>query len=121
MKTEEETKKKKEKVAENQKLNWIEKLKTRWQVNSAWQVLIILVVFALTGFTVMYGKRWFFGVIGFDETTPWQTKTILWIVLILPIYQVVLLFYGAIFGQFNFFWNFVKRTFGRIFFFLNKK
>ena len=103
-----------------QKVNWIEKLKTRWQVNSAWQVCVILIVFALTGFTVMYGKRWFFGIIGFDETTPWYIKTIVWIILILPIYQIVLLFYGAIFGQFNFFWNFVKRTFGRIFF-LRKK
>jgi hypothetical protein len=113
-------KKEMESNKEKQNSNWIEKLKTRWQVNSAWQVFVILIVFALTGFTVMYGKRWFFEIIGFDETTPWQTKTILWIVLILPVYQVVLLFYGAIFGQFNFFWNFVKRTFGRIFFFLNK-
>jgi hypothetical protein len=105
---------------EKQKANWIEKLKARWQVNSAWQVFIILIVFALTGFTVMYGKRWFFGIIGFDESTAWYIKTGVWIVLILPIYQIVLLFYGAIFGQFNFFWNFVKRTFGRIFFFLKK-
>ncbi len=121
MEKEEEVKRENEKLQESQKSNWIEKLKTRWQVNSAWQVIVILIVFALTGFTVMYGKRWFFGIIGFDETTPWYTKTILWIVLILPVYQVVLLFYGAIFGQFSFFWNFVKRTFGRIFFFLNKK
>ncbi|AFM05813.1 hypothetical protein Fleli_3493 [Bernardetia litoralis DSM 6794] len=113
---EKETESKKE-----QKPSWVEKLKTRWQVNSTWQVFVILIVFALTGFTVMYGKRWFFGIIGFDESTAWYTKTIVWVLLILPIYQVVLLFYGAIFGQFNFFWNFVKRTFGRIFFFLNKK
>ncbi|WP_291724770.1 DUF6787 family protein [Bernardetia sp.] len=103
------------------KSNWIEKLKERWQVESAWQVIIILIVFALTGFTVMYGKRWFFEVIGFDTNTPWYWKFLLWITLILPIYQAVLLFYGAIFGQFNFFWNFIKRTFGRLFFFINKK
>ncbi len=111
----------KEKSQESQSSNWIEKLKTRWQVNSVWQVIVILIVFALTGFTVMYGKRWFFESIGFDESTAWYWKLLLWLILILPVYQVVLLFYGAIFGQFNFFWNFVKRTFGRIFFFLNKK
>lgn len=105
---------------ENQNSNWIEKLKIRWQVKSAFQVFVILIVFALTGFTVMYGKRWFFAFIGFDESTAWYWKFILWIVLILPIYQVVLLFYGSIFGQFTFFWNFIKRTFGRIFFFLKK-
>lgn len=105
---------------EKQKSNWIEKLKIRWQVDSAWQVCVILIVFACTGFTVMYGKRWFFEFIGLDESTAWYLKTILWIIFILPIYQIVLLFYGAIFGQFNFFWNFVKRTFGRIFFLFKK-
>ena len=108
---------------EEEKINstWVEKLKTRWQVNSAFQVFIILLVFALTGFTVMYGKRWFFDFIGFDDTTAWYWKFLLWIILILPIYQVVLLFYGSIFGQFTFFWNFIKRTFGKIFFFLKNK
>jgi hypothetical protein len=36
-------------------------------------------------------------------------------VLILPVYNVLLLFYGAIFGQFRFFWDFEKRFFNRLF------
>ncbi len=104
----------------SKKSNWIDTLKTRWQVKSVWQVFVILIVFALTGFTVMYGKRWFFVFIGFDKSTAWYWKFLLWIILILPIYQIILLFYGTIFGQFSFFWNFIKRTFGRIFFFIKK-
>jgi hypothetical protein len=36
-------------------------------------------------------------------------------VFILPLYNVVLLIYGALFGQFSFFWAFEKRFFGRLF------
>jgi len=35
--------------------------------------------------------------------------------LILPIYNVILLLYGFIFGQFHFFWNFEKRLMRRLF------
>jgi hypothetical protein len=36
------------------------------------------------------------------------------ILVVLPLYQVVLLAYGWLFGQFAFFWNFEKRFFSRI-------
>ena len=32
---------------------WIEKLQARWNVKNAWQVILILVVFACTGFTLV--------------------------------------------------------------------
>lgn len=44
--------------------------------------------------------------------TDWFTYSYYW--LILPIYNLVLLGYGFLFGQFAFFWNFEKRFFGRI-------
>jgi hypothetical protein len=34
--------------------------------------------------------------------------------LILPVYNVFLLLYGSLFGQFRFFWEFEKRFFNRI-------
>jgi hypothetical protein len=36
------------------------------------------------------------------------------LVLIFPIYQVLLVFIGAIFGQFSFFWNFEKKMLVRL-------
>ena len=42
----------------------------------------------------------------------WFTYSYYW--LILPIYNLVLLGYGFVFGQFAFFWEFEKRFFGRI-------
>lgn len=103
---------------ENQQDNisqsWLEKLKNRWGVKNSYQVFIILVVFALTGTSVMYLKKWLLPFLGVDEATPLWLRILASIFVILPIYQVVLLFYGAIFGQFQFFWAFEKRMFGRI-------
>jgi hypothetical protein len=36
------------------------------------------------------------------------------LVLIFPIYQVLLVFIGAIFGQFSFFWKFEKKMLERL-------
>ena len=42
----------------------IEKLKQRWNVKNGWDVFIILLVFACTGFSILYIKRAFFELIG---------------------------------------------------------
>ena len=91
---------------------WIEKLKTRWHVKSGWQVIIILIVFACTGFTVMFIKPVITGWIFHGGHPSWFS--VLYWVLILPIYNLFLLFYGFVFGQFDFFWAFEKRFFKRL-------
>ncbi|MEQ8927424.1 MAG: prolipoprotein diacylglyceryl transferase [Fulvivirga sp.] len=94
-------------------MKWINRLKEKWQVSTL-QVFIILLVFACTGFTVMFLKDpivSFFVVEG-DKSLLFS---ILYYVLILPIYNVILLVYGFIFGQFKFFWEFEKRTFRKLF------
>jgi len=40
---------------------------------------------------------------------------ILYCIFILPIYNIFLLFYGFLFGQFHFFWTFEKRLLKRVF------
>lgn len=92
---------------------WIEKLKLRWNVNSVWQVVIILVVFACTGFTVLFLKRPILAALG--QGNDKTLITVLYYIFILPIYNILLLGYGFIFGQFKFFWEFEKRMFGRLF------
>jgi hypothetical protein len=41
-------------------------------------------------------------------------NTVLYLLLVLPLYQLVLLIYGFIFGQFTFFWEKEKQFFRRI-------
>ncbi|MBX2941491.1 MAG: prolipoprotein diacylglyceryl transferase [Cyclobacteriaceae bacterium] len=89
------------------------KLRERWKVESALQVIIILVVFACTGLTVLLIKEPVLRFFGGEGKMPiWAS--VLYYVLILPIYNVLLLFYGIIFGQFRFFWSFEKRFFKRV-------
>jgi hypothetical protein len=94
-------------------MSWIQKLQTRWKVNSAFQVGIILLVFACTGFTVVFLKRPLFQYWFGDGSIP-IIASVIYYILILPVYNTFLLFYGFIFGQFRFFWNFEKRFFARI-------
>lgn len=93
---------------------WIEKLKKRWQVRSVWQVILILIVFSCTGFTVLLIKKpiltWLAGDAG--NTT---LASVLYYIFILPSYNVILLIYGFIFGQFRFFYQFEKRMLERFF------
>jgi hypothetical protein len=92
----------------------IEKLKQRWNVRNGWDVLIILVVFACTGFSVLYVKRWLFDLIGLDAQSPSWLRWAVNILIILPLYQVILLIWGWVWGKFAFFWEFEKRMFSRI-------
>jgi len=92
---------------------WIEKLKDRWKLKNTWQVIVILIVFACTGTTVLLIKRPLF-TYWFPEGEKPLWANITYYVMILPIYNILLLAYGFVFGQFTFFWNFEKRFFSRI-------
>lgn len=94
-------------------MSWITRLQDRWKVKSVFQVIIILIVFACTGFTVLLIKRplfeyWF----PLGDKPTWAN--IAYWILIFPVYNGFLLLYGFIFGQFRFFWDFEKRFFTRL-------
>jgi hypothetical protein len=92
----------------------IEKLKARWNVKDGWDVAIILMVFACTGFSILYIKRALFDLVGLTEESPSWLRWVVNILVILPLYQVVLLAWGWIWGKFTFFLEFEKRMFSRI-------
>lgn len=94
-------------------MSWLEKLKTRWGLNTIGQVILILIVFACTGFTVVFIKEPLVDLIlGGAEKQWWMT--VLYYVLILPVYNILLLAYGFLFGQFAFFWNYEKKFLQRL-------
>jgi len=89
-----------------------EKLKERWNLKSGTHVFIVLLVFACTGFTVMFLKEPILSLFATKEERNWIFTTIYYI-LIFPVYFLILLFYGFIFGQSKFFLAFVKKTMSR--------
>lgn len=104
-------------VAEK-KANFFDRLKDKWGIESNLQVAIIFVVFALTGFSAVEARKLYFIALGFDENTVWLAKASVWLIMLFPTYQILLLFWGTLFGQFQFFWEKEKKmmqAFGRIF------
>jgi hypothetical protein len=99
---------------ENSRKTWLQKLQDKWKLKSIWQVILVLVVFACTGMTVLYIKKPIFALLGVDMSTGGFYKTVLYLLLVLPLYQLFLLLYGFIFGQFGFFWEKEKQFFRRI-------
>lgn len=91
------------------------KLKQRWGIEHNWQVIVIIIVFAITGSTASFiGKP----ILAFLNITP-ETFTTLgyWvvrIVLLFIMYQIMLVSFGWLFGQHKFFWTFEKKMLRRI-------
>ncbi len=73
------------------------------------EVVIILVVFSLAGFSILYVKKPAYSALSMERDSPLWLK----VLVALLIYQVLLLFYGTVLGQFRFFWEKEKRL-GRL-------
>lgn len=93
----------------------MKKLKERWGVTSNKQIFIIFIVFAITGFSSLQLAKPFLSLIGIPDTfEPHWLYRLLRLLLIFPIYQIILVFVGYIFGQFSFFWEFEKKMLVRL-------
>ena len=93
----------------------MKKLKERWGITSNFQLLIILIVFAITGSASVWVAKPFLAWIGLDRSNFPDAAWSGWVywalrlILIFPFYQVLLVFFGFVFGQFKFFWEFEKK------------
>ncbi len=86
------------------------KLKERWGITSNFQMLVILVVFAINGTLSARISRFLMDLMGINrDTTPWLLYYVILIVLVLPLYPFLLMLFGYLFGQSKFFFPFSKR------------
>lgn len=90
------------------------KLKKRWNINSNWQLAIIFVVFAVTGSTSALLAKPITNFIGLTKENVGYFYIPFRILLIFPIYQILLVLIGFLFGQFTFFWAFEKKMLHRL-------
>ncbi|HPW97776.1 MAG TPA: diacylglyceryl transferase [Flavobacterium sp.] len=84
--------------------------KERWNITSNTQMVVILVVFAITGSSSALLSKPILAVFGIikGDVSNWIYYP-LYILLIFPVYQVLLISFGFLFGQFKFFWAFEKK------------
>ena len=93
----------------------MKKLKEKWGIISNFQLLIIFLVFSVTGSLSLWVAKPLLDFMGLEEAalSPW----IFWpirISIIFPIYQILIVIIGTLFGQFQFFWNFEKKMLYRL-------
>jgi hypothetical protein len=88
----------------------MENLKKRWGITSNYQFVIIFVVFAINGTLSARISRFAMNYFGINnENTHWIFYYLLLILLVLPLYPFLLMFFGYLFGQSKFFFPFSKR------------
>lgn len=96
-----------------------EKLKKRWNITSNLQLVLILIVFSITGSLSVMIRKPVFEYLEIGQETNTLIKILMSILIITPTYQVLLIIVGSFLGQFRFFWNFEKKMLSR--FSLKKK
>lgn len=87
----------------------MKKLKERWGITSDFQLVIIFIVFAITGSLSAYLSKPFTNFIGLTNENLGHFYLPIRLIAIFPIYQVLLVLIGFLFGQFDFFWAFEKK------------
>ena len=89
-------------------------LKKRWGIESNFKLTIIFIVFAITGSASAWLSKPFCYWLGITKSDLGYWFTPVRLLLIFPIYQVLLVLIGFIFGQFQFFWAFEKKMLKRM-------
>jgi hypothetical protein len=91
----------------------MDKLKQRWGIETNFQLTIIFIVFALTGSASAWLSKPFCIWLGITKGDLGYWFTPVRLLLIFPIYQLLLVLIGFLFGQFKFFWAFEKKILKR--------
>ncbi len=94
---------------------FINKLEKKWIVNQRWELIRIFLIFALTGSSSVIVGRPFIKLLGVSkDNLHISVYYALFIVISLVFYQILLLLWGWILGQFDFFWRFEKKMLKRL-------
>lgn len=90
------------------------KLENKWKVDYKWEMIRIFIVFAITGSSSVLVGRPIIKLIGVtkDNLNP-ILYWILFILIGILFYQILLVAFGWLFGQFKFFWEFEKKMLRR--------
>ena len=85
------------------------KLLKIFRVENIFQLTIVFIVFGITGsLSVVVGKYFLVLIFG-EEFLNNDFYWFLRLILIFPVYQVLLIIIGTLFGQFRYFWEIEKK------------
>ena len=85
---------------------FMDKLKNLFRVTSTYQLIVVFIVFGITGSLSLVISDYISGYFNFDNI-------MLSIIFVLVIYQVLLIIIGTLFGEFDYFWQMEKKIISR--------
>ena len=85
---------------------FMEKLKKAFKVKSSYQLVVVFIVFGITGSLSLFVSDYILGFLNLDSF-------ILSLLLLLMIYQILLIIIGTLFGEFTYFWAMEKKIVSR--------
>lgn len=95
---------------------WLFKvLAKRWILQYRWEMIRVFIVFAITGSSSMLVGRPLMKLVGIDKDI--LNPILYWVLFIiigLFLYQILLVTFGWLFGQFQFFWEFEKKMLSKM-------
>lgn len=80
-------------------------LKRKWNIASNFQLAMIFLAFSLAGMSITQVRQPLFALFGIQPDTPFWIKTVVYLASIFPLYQLFLMLFGTLLGQFRFFWE----------------
>jgi len=89
--------------------NWFERLKSKWGITSNLALVIIITVFAITGSSSMVVSNYLLNYLQQYLQLNGIALTIVKIIMVTPVYMVLLVAWGTLFGQYRFFSKFAHR------------
>ena len=90
------------------------KLERKWILDYRWEMIRVFIVFSITGSSSVFIGKPIMALIGITkENLNTTVYWILYIVVGIIFYQIMLVFFGWLFGQFKFFWEFEKKMLSR--------
>ncbi len=93
----------------------IEKLVNKFKANSIRHLLVIFIIFALSGSGSLLISSPILVALGLEKLiTFYPLYIFVKIILIIPIYQFILIIIASLFGEFDYFWKFEKKFLQRL-------
>ena len=84
----------------------MEKLKKIFKVSSTYQLIVVFIVFGITGSLSLFISDYILTILELKNM-------IISIFMVLIIYQILLIIIGTIFGEFKYFWEMEKKILSR--------
>ena len=96
-------------------MRFLENFKQKWHIKSNRDIVVVFIVFAINGSLSAKISEFLMQHLGLSQhNLHWVFYYFLFIVLVLPIYPFMLMVFGYLFGQANFFFPFSKQLLRKI-------